>query len=138
MIVWLDRMPQSELLPFICNASLGLAPVTDPGGRSSTGVMPLKVLEMMACGLPVVVTDLPGQGDLVRVARCGLVCLPDNSEALAGKVAELYASNDRRNMGLRGREAIESRFTWDVIGSKLDAVIAGALARRPRRSDRGA
>jgi glycosyltransferase involved in cell wall biosynthesis len=132
-VVWLDRMLQSELLPFITHARMGLAPITDPGGRSLTGVMPLKLIEMMACGLPVIVTDLPGQADLVSKNDCGAVVPIDDPRAMAIAVAELARSERVPEMGARGRASVERSFTWAVIGKQIHVVIKKALAARCQR-----
>lgn len=128
-VQWLDRMPQRELPPFILHARMGFAPITDPGGRSRTGVIPLKLIEMMACAAPVIVTDLPGQADLVREAGCGVVVPTDDPHALAAAVATLAGSADAAAMGRRGRAMVEARHTWEAIGKQVDAAIADALKR---------
>ena len=127
-VVWLNRMPQRELRRFIGHARMGLAPITDPGGRSRTGVIPLKLIEMMACATPVIVTDLPGQADLVREAACGLVVPIDDPHAMALAVAALGGSTDAAAMGLRGRAIVETAYTWDAIGQQVDAAIENALS----------
>ena len=53
---------------------------------------PNAVGEALACGKPVIVTDYPGQADLVRSADCGIVIPPDDPEALAAAVAKLANS----------------------------------------------
>jgi glycosyltransferase involved in cell wall biosynthesis len=126
-VLWLDRMPQRELPPFIRHARMGLAPITDPGGRSRTGVIPLKLIEMMACAAPVIVTDLPGQADLVREAGCGVVIPTDDAHALALAVAALARSADAAAIGRRGRAMAEARYTWEAIGKQVDAAIVEAL-----------
>jgi glycosyltransferase involved in cell wall biosynthesis len=126
-VLWLDRMPQRELPPFIRNARMGFAPITDPGGRSRTGVIPLKLIEMMACAAPVIVTDLPGQADLVREAGCGVVIPTDDAHALALAVAALARSADAAAIGRRGRAMAEARYTWEAIGKQVDAAIVEAL-----------
>ena len=122
-VVWLDRMAQIELLPFIVNARFGLCPITDPGGRSATGVMPLKLLEMMACGLPVIVTELPGQAELVGQTGCGLVVPPGDAGALAKAVAALAADVDAPTLGQRGRAAVLAAYSWDAVAAQTAAVM---------------
>jgi glycosyltransferase involved in cell wall biosynthesis len=126
-VLWLDRVPQRELPPFILHAQMGFAPITDPGGRSRTGVIPLKLIEMMACAAPVIVTDLPGQADLVRDANCGVVVPTDDAHALAVAAAALAGSAEAAAMGRRGRAIVEARYTWDAIGKQVDAAIVEAL-----------
>ena len=141
---WLDRMPQRELPPFIRHARIGFAPITDPGGRSRTGVIPLKLIEMMACAAPVIVTDLPGQADLVREAGCGIVVPTDDAHALAVAAATLAGSADAAAMGAagarwsrpdtRGRRS-ESRSTRRSLKrSNAERLTVQRGAGRPTRS----
>src|SRR5262249_7677425 len=70
---WLGYRPQEEIPELVAGAIAGLIPITNPRGRSSTGVSPLKLYETLACGIPVIATDLPGQAEVVRAGKCGLV-----------------------------------------------------------------
>src|SRR5262249_57365765 len=83
----LEQIPE-----LIAGALAGLIPITNPRGRSSTGVSPLKLYETMACGIPVIATDLPGLGDVVRAGQCGIVIPCDDAGALAPPVATCPAA----------------------------------------------
>ncbi len=92
---------------------------------------PLKVIECMAAGLPVVTT---AQGDLpALVGDAGILVPPSDPRALAQAV-EVLLRNERlrRGLGARGRERALSRFTWDRAA---DQVIRAAteMSRRRRR-----
>jgi glycosyltransferase involved in cell wall biosynthesis len=84
---------------------------------------PLKAIECMAAGIPVVTT---AQGDLPEVvADAGIVVPPGDHRALLAAV-ELLLRNQplRRGLGARGRERALSRFTWDRAA---DDVIRAAM-----------
>jgi glycosyltransferase involved in cell wall biosynthesis len=51
--------------------------------------MPLAILEAMASGVPVVVSDIPGNCDLVDHAVDGLLFEPNNSDDLAEQILKL-------------------------------------------------
>src|SRR4029077_20715606 len=88
---WLGYRPHEQIPELIAGAIAGLIPITNPRGRSSTGVSPLKLYETLACGIPVIATDLPGQAEIVRAGKCGVIVPCDDPGALAGAVAELAA-----------------------------------------------
>jgi glycosyltransferase involved in cell wall biosynthesis len=132
-VIWMDRMAHDHLPPFIIHAQLGLVPITDPSGRSRTGVLPLKLIEMMACGIPVIVTDLPEQANLVRENGCGIVVPIDDPHALALAVAEIADSSNGPDMGRRGRAAVETAHNWEVIAKKVSEILSQAVASRTRR-----
>ena len=102
------------------------------GLRAPTGVVPLKLFEAMACGVPVVVTDLPGQADIVSRYRCGLVVPADDPVAIADAVATLARDEPlARLMGQRGRRAVVDHYSWDAAAGRTHETLLG-LPRRPR------
>src|SRR5262249_5066173 len=77
-IIPLGRLPYQEVPGILAKASVGLVAISDPQGRSTlSGVAPLKLYEVLACGVPAVVSDLPGMADFVREHDCGLVVAVD-------------------------------------------------------------
>jgi glycosyltransferase involved in cell wall biosynthesis len=70
-------------------------------------------LEAMAHRKPVVATSVGGIPDKVFHRENGLLVPPGDTDALATAVLEAIESPHRlRDWGLRGREIVESRFTW--------------------------
>jgi glycosyltransferase involved in cell wall biosynthesis len=112
-IKYLGKIPYKKL-PGIINQSIAsLSPQNNAGDRANKGLYPLKVFESLSCGVPVIVTDFPGQADLVRQNNCGLVIPPEDSEALAKAVNWLMKNKDaRKKMGEKGREIIVKEHSW--------------------------
>ena len=74
--------------------------------------LPLAVLEAMACGVPVVATDVNGTPEAVVNGETGLLVRPNDAAALAGSVLRLLENPTlRRHMGAAARERIERCFT---------------------------
>ena len=74
--------------------------------------LPLAVLEAMACGLPVVATDVNGTPEAVLDGETGFLVRPNDPETLALKVAALLSDSVLRdNMGAAGRRHVEDNFT---------------------------
>lgn len=76
----------------------------------SPHMMPLKLFESLACGVPVVVSDYPGIADTVRAVGCGLVVAPGNPRELAQAVSRIWSSPDAS--GERGRAWVEVEHSW--------------------------
>ena len=74
------------------------------------------ILEAMASGLPVVATNVGGNGELVQAERTGELVPAADSEAMAGKIAA-YAMDPNRaqRAGRAGRLAIEQQFSLDAM-----------------------
>jgi glycosyltransferase involved in cell wall biosynthesis len=82
--------------------------------------LPIKILEYMAFGLPVVSTDLPCSAAYVRQARAGILVDVTRPEEVARQVAELLADPQRMlQMGTRGRQAVQTDLCWENEAPRL-------------------
>jgi glycosyltransferase involved in cell wall biosynthesis len=127
-IRWLGYRPYAEIPDLVAGATAGLIPTTNPLGRSSTGLNPLKLFETLACGIPAIVTNLPGQADLVREGRCGLVVPCGDAAALARAVAQLAADPaEARDMGARGAALVRASHSWRARAVEIDKVLRACL-----------
>jgi len=123
---WLGTVPYADAPAFLAGAVAALVP-QDGVPRSGFGLSPLKLFEAMACGVPVVASDLPGLGGIVREHACGMTVEPGNAPAFARAVAELAADPSMAaGMGRRGREAAVRRYSWDARAAETQRVILGA------------
>lgn len=112
-ILYLGRKPYREIAPYIANALAGVVMISNPDNRSSTGVLPLKLFETLACGVPAIVSDLPGQADLIRDHKCGVVVPCDDAQGLAQAVQSLHRnSQTAMKMGVIGREITVQQHSW--------------------------
>jgi glycosyltransferase involved in cell wall biosynthesis len=99
--------------------------------------MPLKMFEALACGTPVIVSDLPGQAEFIRNHRCGIVVPVADPLALAGAVAELAGDESRaRELGRAGAEVVLAEHSWSARAAELARVMRQILNRpQPARPD---
>ncbi|MBW3572930.1 MAG: glycosyltransferase, partial [Gemmatimonadetes bacterium] len=91
LVRYLGALPYREVPGVVARSLASLCPKNNIAGHATTGLNPLKLFETAACGVPIVVTDFPGQADVVRTHGCGVVIPPENGEALARAVARLAA-----------------------------------------------
>lgn len=125
---YLGPLPYEEVPGVLAGALAGLSPKEAEAHRA-TGLSPLKLFEALACGVPVVVSDLPGQADFVRRHQCGVVVPPDDSDALARAVSALHIDREMRvTLGRRGRAAVEYDHSWsrrvEQVARLLEEVVA--------------
>jgi glycosyltransferase involved in cell wall biosynthesis len=129
-IHWLGRLKYEETGGVVASALAGLVVINSRGDRGRTGMFPLKLFETLASGIPAIVTDYPGQADLVRTHDCGMVIPPDDAAALASAVAQL--ANNRaqaRAQGARGRALIVKGHSWDHRAAVTAEIIMRILDR---------
>jgi glycosyltransferase involved in cell wall biosynthesis len=95
------------------------------------------VLEAMACGCPVVVTPEVGLASVVRDTRAGLVADGEPSLLARALSSILGDEESAREMGRRGREAVEAEFGWDAIATKVEELYRSVVAENERPTHAG-
>ncbi len=85
-------------------------------------------MESMACGTPVVATNVGSLPELVEDGVTGFIVPPREPSAMREKIELLLSNPDLAGeMGRRGRERVLSRFTWDAVARRcLDAYGLGS------------
>jgi glycosyltransferase involved in cell wall biosynthesis len=131
-VKYLGKLPYRRMPGIIASSLVGISPQTDLGGRAITGLSPIKVYETLSAGVPVIVSDFPGQAELVREWECGIVFTPGDAAALARAVAQLNSNlASRDQMGRRGRQAIEHEHSWAKRALDTSAVLNRVLGFAP-------
>ncbi len=78
--------------------------------------LPKSALEAMACGKPLVATDIPGCREAVVDGETGFLVPPRQPAALADALQKLIESPAlRASMGIAGRRRAEQRFADSII-----------------------
>lgn len=91
--------------------------------------------EAMACGLPLVGTNLDDISELVRHGGNGLLVPAGNPLALAAAIRHLGDRPDlRAEMGRRNRQEAEAGLSWDRISARYISTYQGLRRRVPARS----
>ena len=89
---------------------------------------PCSIIEALCCGLPVIATNVGGIPELL-VKHNGLLIETLDKEALVVALASMvtnYTMYDRKKIA----EQAKSRFSYPVIGKKLDEVYASVISNR--------
>jgi teichuronic acid biosynthesis glycosyltransferase TuaC len=68
------------------------------------------LLESMACGTPVVASDIPGNGEVVQERAAGLIVAANTSDGIAAAVRDLWADPPAR----AATRAYAERFGWEA------------------------
>ncbi len=127
-VTWRFELDAEALAPWVEGALLSVAPLTECARNIVQGCSPLKVLEAMAAGVPVIASDLPAVRELMSDGVEGLLVPPDRPAELARAIRVLYEVPElRTRLGRCGRERIESSLTWEHSLARL-AEVYGRLA----------
>lgn len=78
----------------------------------------ITILEAMACGIPVIASDLPGMRELVA-DNCGMKTKPGDTKALADSINHLLSNDSlRSNMSKHARKNAEA-YSWAGVSKKV-------------------
>lgn len=113
LVRFYGRVSYDEVPALLAAGDLFVSPSLDEG-------MPRSVLEAMAMQLPVIVTPVGGNPEIVATGVNGLLVPPMNVAALGAAMAELLASPERmRQMGVAGRERVVADHDFEVQIDRL-------------------
>lgn len=91
--------------------------------------MPCATLEAMACGLPVVTTDVPGNQEIVHEGKNGFLVPVGDTEKLAQALAWLIRDPAlRRRMGTESRRIVQP-YDWHDIVRRYEAIFREVAER---------
>jgi len=96
--------------------------------------LPNTVMEAMACGLPVIGTNVGGIPDMVESGVNGYLVKPGDSASLACALQRMLdKTTDLKQMGRRSREICEAKFGGGTQARAYTALFEELLAAAPSK-----
>lgn len=109
---WHGWLGKDELKNFYTMANCIINPSLYEG-------MPNTVLEAMACGTPVIASNVAGNASLVKNGKSGyLFDITDNEQFLSSAMALMSDHDVLKQMGMNCRLQIETKFSWEHAASE--------------------
>lgn len=85
--------------------------------------LPIRVLEAMACGIPVVASNVCAVPEIIQDGVNGFLVKPGSVRELAEGISTLLADpRMRRQMGQSARKTVLERFDWNVNAIKISDI----------------
>jgi glycosyltransferase involved in cell wall biosynthesis len=99
--------------------------------------LPNVVCEAMACGKPIVLSDVCDAGTLVKDGVNGFLCDPASPQSMALALQRLAAASaqNRHRMGAASRQMAEDLFSENLGLERYERVLAAAAAHEPMPGD---
>ncbi len=116
--------PFSEVPDYLAASDICILP--SQMNETMRNIVPIKVLEYMAAGKPVISTELPG-----LIKEFGLengVSFVKGPEEVLEKAIELHAQGLIQEYGERAKKCVEGN-DWDTIDNNFRAVLADLLSK---------
>ncbi|WP_158599148.1 glycosyltransferase family 4 protein [Methanohalophilus sp. RSK] len=105
-----------EKVPIYINAS---DVCVVPKKPLNSGYSPLKLYEYMACGKPIIASNINGFGILKQINGGLLINSEDPQKFSQSTLKLLYDIPLRDEMGINGREYVEKHQSWEVVSKKV-------------------
>lgn len=122
-VYWRDAIPHDKVCSVLKQVKVGLS-VLHPKFKRYRKALPLKVLEYLASGVPVVANDFPQNKDIIEKHHLGY-CVPFHTHDIAVAIIKLLSNDDSQRKALsdKCRSVIAEHYVWSGVEPiLLDAV----------------
>ncbi len=117
---FIGSVKHEEVAKYINVSKICLAPFVSQRNKK-VGFSAIKIFEYLACGKPVITTNLPGNNlEIVQKNNFGKIIDPDSSELLDEAIN--LALNDEimiENTKKYSSQFIRDNYSWDIIAKKV-------------------
>lgn len=119
-------LPHHQIPAAIAGADLCVAPLGLNDRNVVQGCCPIKILEYMASGRPLIASNLPVVRELVREEIDGLLFWPEDPQELACQSLRLLADRDlAERLAASASRRVHRSFTWQRARKKLLDIYSG-------------
>jgi glycosyltransferase involved in cell wall biosynthesis len=119
-VIWNYQLSQQTLFSWVQHAIASVAPLKECSRNIEQGCSPLKILESMACGVPVVASDIPAVREIVTDNHNGKLVRPDRPAELSRTLRFII---DYPGHAIKMKEnalkTILSGYTWEQKQKEL-------------------
>jgi glycosyltransferase involved in cell wall biosynthesis len=112
-VEFLGRVDRAGLAELLARARAGLVVLRPIPNYLEAN--PTKMFEYMSAGIPVVCSNFPAWVTIVERHKCGITVDPESPREIADAIEWILEHTDEaREMGNRGRRAVEELYNWEI------------------------
>ena len=125
----LDPVGQRELVDLIHSSDAVLAPLPPNDRNLEQGCCPLKVIEAMAAGTPLIASDIPVVSTLAGNGNEALLVRPGSAKAIKDGLLRLREDPTLgQRLSQKARARVQKQFTWSHATTRLLDSYRGLLS----------
>ncbi|KJR45700.1 glycosyl transferase, group 1 [Desulfosporosinus sp. I2] len=134
---WLERgnvrlrgkVPYEQVPEILAQSSIALVPLLPT--LNYLKAIPVKLLEYMAAGLPVIGSQFGYIEEIIAKNQCGLLAKPGDPESLSQAICTLLEDPEKAlDYGQKGWDAFHREYTWEKEQRKLLELYERILKKR--------
>ena len=115
-IIFVGSVPHTEIHKYFAVADVFILTSMSEG-------LPNVLLEVSACGKPIVATNTGGISDIIIHGKTGFLVKPNNVDSFVYYVKLLLKDETlSRKLGENGYEHVRKQFNWNVITKKYESI----------------
>ena len=127
--IFTGTVPYEDVPKYINASNVCVAPFIQ-ARNEKIGLSPLKIYEYLACGKPVVASNIKGVGDFLENSNSGIAVTPEDPDELYDAIIKLLEDKQlRKQMGENGRELVVSNHSWKDTAKKTIDVFETIINR---------
>lgn len=122
-VIFTGNVAWDEVPVFLASLDLFVLPSKKDSAGNLDG-LPNVLLEAMACGVPVLASDIGGVRLAVDEQRSGRLFASGDEHGLANQMLELLQQADlRKTLAAQARRKVEEQLNWQYVAGKLLAML---------------
>ena len=126
----ISKVEYKKIPSYIQSSDIGIIPLS-PEKKWWKVSAPLKTLEYLGMGKPIVATNIPFHRRIFEKCECGILIDSNNPKSLSDAIEYMYRDRKRlKEMGEKGRELVKKYYTWDKIAIELEKFLENILVAK--------
>ncbi len=121
----LGEIKPEEVINLVGRSDVCVCPLASTQSRSYA--YPVKVLQYLAMGKPVVATNTPGVAQIIKHGENGLLVNPDAPEEMAKAFLRIYEDTELREKLEQNVRQSVLKYDWSMINEKIDRALSELL-----------
>jgi glycosyltransferase involved in cell wall biosynthesis len=115
-IIFIPNVVHNEMENYYKASDLFVLPSYSEG-------LPKVLLEAMACGTPVVASNIPGHKDVINNNTTGYLFETGDVDDLSSKIIKALGNREKRSkLASAAKTFVQKQCTWDCVSKRLDHV----------------